>query len=392
MRLQRPDHSGRFFGISDFFELCVVKTGLNTKGEKKNMGVKKVLILCLTCMLAIALTACGSNNTNSGNNKASNTGNSGAAPEASEAATDAPKELTKIKVALDWTPNTNHTGLYAAKDLGYYEEAGLDVEIVQPGAAGADTMVTSGEAAFGISAQESLTLARLQGVPLVSIAAIIHNNTSGFAAPVDRNIKSPKDFEGKTYGGWGSPAEEAAMKAIMDPEGGDVKKVKIVNIGDADYFTAVKRDIDFAWIFYAWTGIEAELRGEPLDMLYLKDYAPQLDYYTPVLTTSEKQIADNPELVKAFLAATSKGYQYAIDKPEEAAAILSKAVPDLDAKLVLASQKWLSPKYKDDAPRWGEQKAEVWQNYADWMYGLKLLDKELDVASTFTNEFLPEGQ
>lgn len=356
------------------------------------MGVKKALMLCLTCMLVIAIAACG--NGNSGNNKVNTAGGDTGAETATNAPTEteAPKELTKLKVALDWTPNTNHTGLYTAKDLGYYAEEGLDVEIVQPGAAGADTMVTSGEAAFGIGAQESLTLARLQGVPLVSIAAIIQHNTSGFAAPVDRNIKSPKDFEGKTYGGWGSPAEEAAMKAIMDPKGGDVKKVKIVNIGEADYFTAVKRDIDFAWIFYAWTGVEAELRGEPLDMLYLKDYAPQLDYYTPILTTSEKQISDNPELVKAFLKATSKGYQYAIDNPEDAAAILTKAVPDLDAKLVLASQKWLSPKYTDDASRWGEQKAEVWQNYADWMYGLKLLDQPLDASKAFTNEFLPDGK
>ncbi|MEK8210994.1 MULTISPECIES: ABC transporter substrate-binding protein [unclassified Paenibacillus] len=354
------------------------------------MGVTKVLKLSLTCMLVFAIAGCGNSNGNSGGNAAETAGNSTAAPETTAgAATDAPKELTKVKVALDWTPNTNHTGLYAAKELGYYEEEGLDVEIVQPGAAGSDTMVTSGEAAFGISAQEALTLARLQKVPLVSIAAIIQHNTSGFAAPKNRNIKTPKDFEGKTYGGWGSPAEEAAMKAIMDPEGGDVKKVKLVNIGEADFFTAVKRDIDFAWIFYAWTGIEAELRGEPLDMLYLKDYAPQLDYYTPVLTTSEKEIAEHPELVKAFLKATSKGYQYAIDQPEEAAAILSKAVPELDPKLVLASQKWLSPKYKDDAVRWGEQKSEVWQDYADWMYGLKLLDQPLDVPSTFTNEFLP---
>lgn len=313
------------------------------------MQVKKVLMLSLTCMLILAIAGCGSNNGNTAGNK-------DAAESNAATGSNVPKELTKVKVALDWTPNTNHTGLYVAKDLGYYAEEGLDVEIVQPGAAGSDTMVTSGEAAFGISAQEGLTLARLQGVPLVSIAAIIQHNTSGFAAPVDRNIKSPKDFEGKTYGGWGSPAEEAAMKAIMDPVGGDVKKVKLISIGEADYFTAVKRDIDFAWIFYAWTGIEAELRGEPLDMLYLKDYAPQLDYYTPVLTTSEKQISENPDLVKAFLKATSKGYQYAIDHPEEAASTLSKAVPDLDAELVLASQKWLSPKYKDDAPRWGEQK------------------------------------
>ncbi|AIQ10908.1 ABC transporter substrate-binding protein [Paenibacillus durus] len=355
------------------------------------MGVKKWLTLSLTCLFILTAAGCGGNN--SGGNAGGAQGTpASASPGASASAESSPKAATPVKVALDWTPNTNHTGLYVAKELGYYSEEGLDVDIVQPGAAGADTMVTSGEAAFGVGAQDSLTMARIQGVPLVSIAAIIQHNTSGFAAPVDRGIKSPKDFEGKTYGGWGSPVEEASMKAIMDPVGGDVKKVKQVTIGEADYFTAVKRDIDFAWIFYAWTGIEAKLRGEPLDMLYLKDYAPQLDYYTPVLTTSEKEIAENPEVVKAFLKATSKGYQYAIDHPKEAADILIKAVPDLDAKLVQASQEWLSPKYKDDAARWGEQKTEVWKNYADWMYGLKLLDKPLAADKAFTNEFLPDGQ
>lgn len=352
------------------------------------MGVKKAFTLCLVLLLAAVMAGCGNNG--GGSNTANTPGGSSASPAADAGdATAAPQELTKIKVALDWTPNTNHTGLYAAKELGYYEEEGLDVEIVQPGAAGADTMVASGEAAFGVSAQEALTLARLQNVPLVSIAAVIQHNTSGFAGPKDRNLKSPKDFEGKTYGGWGSPAEEAAMKAIMDPVGGDVSKVKIINIGEADYFTAVKRDIDFAWVFYAWTGIEAELRGEPLDMLYLKDYAPQLDYYTPVLTTSEKEIAERPELVKAFLAATTKGYEYAVANPAEAADILIKAVPDLDPELVKASQEWLSPKYKDDAARWGEQKAEIWKNYADWMYDLKLLEQPLDADAAFTNDFLP---
>lgn len=355
------------------------------------MGVKKWLTLSLASLFILTAAGCGGNN--SGGNAGGAQGTpASASPEASASAESSPKAATPVKVALDWTPNTNHTGLYVAKELGYYAEEGLDVDIVQPGAAGADTMVTSGEAAFGVGAQDSLTLARIQGVPLVSIAAIIQHNTSGFAAPVDRGIKSPKNFEGKTYGGWGSPVEEASMKAIMDPVGGDVKKVKQVTIGEADYFTAVKRDIDFAWIFYAWTGIEAKLRGEPLDMLYLKDYAPQLDYYTPVLTTSEKEIAENPEVVKAFLKATSKGYQYAIDHPKEAADILIKAVPDLDPKLVQASQEWLSPKYKDDAARWGEQKASVWKDYADWMYGLKLLEKPLEADKAFTNDFLPDGQ
>ncbi|GIP49997.1 MULTISPECIES: ABC transporter substrate-binding protein [Paenibacillus] len=349
--------------------------------------LRTVLALFLGCMLLI-LSACGGANGNSaGKAAAGNQGGQNAENAAPNQATG--EELRSVKVVLDWSPNTNHTGLYVAKDQGYFAEEGLNVDILLPGSGGAEAMVASGEVPFGVSVQENVTQSRLQGVPLVSIAAIIQHNTSGFAAPVAKNIKTPKDFEGKAYGGWGSPVEEAVIKSIMDLQGADVGKVKFLNIGDADYFTAVKRDIDFAWIFYAWTGIEAELRGEPLDMLYVKDFSEQLDYYTPVLVTNEKTIKDDPELVKAFMRAVSKGYDYAIAHPEESAQILLKAVPELDKDLVVASQKWLSPKYKDDAPRWGEQKKEVWQNYSDWMHERGLLEKPLEVDAAFTNEFLP---
>lgn len=300
------------------------------------------------------------------------------------------KEHKKVAVVLDWTPNTNHTGLYVAKEKGYFEEKGLDVEIMMPGEAGSDQLVASGKAEFGVSYQESVTEARVQDVPIVSIAAVIQHNTSGFASLAEKNITSPKDFEGKTYGGWGAPLEKAVLASLMDVDGADIEKVDIVNMGDADFFTAVKRDIDFAWIYYAWTGVEAELRGEKLNMVYLTDYSDKLDYYTPVITTNEKMIESDPDTVKAFMAAVSKGYEFAIDHPDEAADILIKAVPDLDPELVKKSQEWLSPRYQDDAARWGEQKAEVWKNYMDWMLEKDLLEKEMDVKKAFTNQFLPE--
>lgn len=96
------------------------------------------------------------------------------------------KGLKHVTVVLDWTPNTNHTGLYVAKEKGYFKDEGLDVDIIQPGEAGADQLVAAGKAQFGISAQESITEARIQGVPIVSIAAIIQHNTSGFASPKEK--------------------------------------------------------------------------------------------------------------------------------------------------------------------------------------------------------------
>src|SRR5699024_1594683 len=127
----------------------------------------------------------------------------------------------------------------------------------------------------------------------------------------EAGITSPEDFEGKTYGGWGAPVEKAVISSLMKQEEADVDEVNIVNMGNSDFFTAIERDIDFAWIYYGWTGVEAELRGQELNMIYLRDYSEKLDYYTPVITTNESMIADDPETVRKFMAAVSKGYMFA---------------------------------------------------------------------------------
>jgi len=109
------------------------------------------------------------------------------------------KKNEDITVVLDWVPNTNHTGLYVAQQLGYFEEEGLNVEIIQPSEGGSADLIAAGQGEFGISYQEQVTYARTAAnpLPVKAIAAIIQHNTSGFASPVDRNILSPKDFEGK---------------------------------------------------------------------------------------------------------------------------------------------------------------------------------------------------
>ncbi len=298
-------------------------------------------------------------------------------------------EMKKVTFMLDWVPNTNHTGIYVAKEKGYFAEKGLEVDIVQPSQGSAMDLVATGKAQFGVSHQEEITMARSAGVPVVSVASVIQHNTSGFASKKELNIVDPKDFEGKKYGGWGSASEEATLKTVMLKAGADPDKLDIINIGASDFFTVINRDIDFAWIFYAWTGIEAEIRGVPLNTIMVKDLDPALDYYTPVLFTTEQVIEDSPELVRDFLAACAMGYQYAAENPDQAADILISQVPEIDSELVKRSQRWLSPRYIDDAPRWGEQKKEVWQNYTRWMSEHKLLPGDVDVDLAFTNKFLP---
>ncbi|HHY91261.1 MAG TPA: ABC transporter substrate-binding protein, partial [Clostridiales bacterium] len=194
----------------------------------------------------------------------------------------------------------------------------------------------------------------------------------------------------KKYGGWGSPMEEQLLQALMEKEGADFSKLEMVNIGAADFFTSVEKDVDFTWIYYGWDGIAAELRNMDLNFIKLQDLDPNLDFYTPVIIAHEELLEKEPDLARRFLKATAKGYQYAIEYPVEAAQCLLNNVPELDEELVIASQKYLAKEYQADAPRWGEMKEEIWSNYANWMRERGLIDKPFYAKEAFTNEFLPE--
>ncbi len=307
--------------------------------------------------------------------------------------TPAPQDSQPVKVTimLDWAPNTNHTGLFAAQENNYFKEQGLEVDIVNPSSQGTlEQLVATGHVDFGISHQEQVTTARISDLPLVSLAAILQHNTSGFASLKNKNILSAKDFENKVYGGWGLPSETAVLTALMQKDNADFNTIKMVNIGEADQLASLNKDIDLTWIFYGWTGIQAEIRKQELNVLWLKDVDPALDYYTPVFVTNEKMIQEKPHVVKKMMAAVSQGYQFAIANPDQAADILIKHSPESDPEMIKKSQKWLSPQYQADAARWGEQKETVWTAYAKWLFDNKLVPKMIDPAKAFTNEFLPK--
>lgn len=293
-----------------------------------------------------------------------------------------------ITVVLDWTPNTNHTGLYVAKELGYFKSENLNVEILQPSTGTSDQLVASGRADFGVSYQENVTLARIQGVPVVSLAAVIQHNSSGFASLKSKNIKSPKDWSGKNYGGWGTPTEKATLKALIEKDGGKIDDINILTTGSADFFQTSKSSVDFAWVFEAWTNVEAKLKGFKIDYIPLIKYDKALDYYTPVIITNEKLIKKDKELVKKFMHAVKKGYEYSINNPTKAANILIKCVPELNKELVLESQKYLASRYQSDATYWGKQKESVWVNYQNWLFDKDLIKEKTQMSKAYTNSFL----
>ena len=320
--------------------------------------ISKILILCLILVLVVS---CGKSKNNQ-----------------------------KIKIVLDWVPNTNHTGLYVAKDLGYFKEEGLDVEIVQPPEGSTTALIGAGGAEFGISFQDTLakSFAKENPVPVTAVAAILQHNTSGIISLKEKGIDSPKKLEGKKYATWEDNIEQAILKKLVTDDKGDFSKVKLIPYTITDVVTGLKTDVDAVWVYYAWDGIATERAGLQTNFLKIRDYAKELDYYSPVIIANNDFLKKNPEIAKKVLKAIKKGYEYAMKNPEESAKILVKNSPELDINLVTASQKWISKEYQSDVKEWGIIDANRWNKFYEWLYKNKAVEHEIPKDFGYSNEYL----
>jgi len=339
--------------------------------------MKKILRILLFCLLLILAVECG---------KKDSQGNGGNGEKKSN---ESPSK--KISIVLDWTPNTNHTGLFVAKELGYFKEEGLEnVEIVQPPEGSTTALIGAGGAQFGISFQDTLakSFSSDNPVPVTAVAAIISHNTSGIISVKDKGIDSPKKLEGHKYATWDDEIEKAILKKIITDDGGDFKKVKMIPNTVTDVVTALKTDIDAVWVYYAWDGIATELAGLQTNFLNFADYGKELDYYSPVIIANNDYLKKNPEEAKKVLKAIKKGYEYSIKNPKEAAKILVKNAPELKLELVTASQEWLASKYTSYATEWGVIDQKRWDLFYEWLFKNGLIKKEIPKGYGFSNDYL----
>ena len=222
--------------------------------------MKKYIAVLLALALVMGLCACGN---------------------ASE-----PKKEETITVVLDWTPNTNHTGIYVALANGYFKEAGLNVEVVQPPEDGAVTLVASGKAQFGVSFQDSLAPAFVgdSPMPVTAVAAVIQHNTSGIVSRAGEGMDTPKGLEGKKYATWDLDVEKATIRDVMTADGGDFDKVELIPSTVTDEVSALQsKSVDAIWVFYGWAGKACEVAGLDTDYFAFGDIDPVFDFYTPVI-------------------------------------------------------------------------------------------------------------
>lgn len=303
-----------------------------------------------------------------------------------------------IRFALDWTPNTNHTGLYVALQEGYFADAGLDVEVLPYNNTSSDTLVDSGNAEFGISTQSSTTFAKAAGAQIVSVLAPLQHWATGIGVRADRDdIPSPKALDGKVYAGFGDTGEQAGLRQIIQNDGGTGTYETVV-LGTSAYEAVYSGTADFTVSYLAWEGIEAEHSGTPMKYFANTDYGFP-DAYGITISGNENWLADNPDEAKKFVQALQRGYQLAADDPDRAAQDIIDANPGTftDEALVFESQEMLAEKYmKDESGTVGGQDLDTWSKYSQFLYDNGVLvdesgnplSTEPDWSTYFTDEYL----
>ena len=307
----------------------------------------------------------------------------------------------RIRLALDWTPNTIHTGFYVAVHKGYYDDLGLEVDFISPetdnyGLSPAKK-VAKGLADVAIAPSESTISFQTKenSVPLIAIATILAKDASGIATLRKSGIEHPAQLDGKVYASYKARFEDQIIRQLIKNDGGqgDIRTIYPERLGI--WNTLLNQKADATWIFLPWEGVEARLKEVPLNIFQLGDY--NIPYgYSPVLLTHPSLLAK--KRLRKFLKATAKGYHFAKNNPLEAADILIKTAQHSslhDQALVAQSQVFIAQYYLDDKGNWGIMQNKVWVEFVDWLIQNNILRncngepiEKLDVYELFTNDLL----
>ncbi|ADI15364.1 ABC transporter substrate-binding protein [Truepera radiovictrix] len=308
----------------------------------------------------------------------------------------------RVRLALDWVPNTNHTGIFVALERGWYREEGVELQLLPFGGVTPNLLVAQRQADVGISGTESVLHAAAVGEPVVAVAAILATNTAALAVRSDAGITRPRDLDGRLFAAIGVPWARPVIEAVIRHDGGrgDFREVQLTT---ASFDAVLEGRADFAWVFEGWQGVIAERAGIDVTLFNFKDYGIP-DYYTPLLTVHPEALEDEEAAaaLRAFLRATARGYTFAAEHPDEAAELLLAAAPPgslPDPELVRDSQRVVSRSLREPGRPWGVQRPEFWageRSYPRFLLAAGVLTDvggdpvtELPLETLFSNALLP---
>ncbi|HEV8036105.1 ABC transporter substrate-binding protein [Yoonia sp.] len=307
----------------------------------------------------------------------------------------------KLSVALDWTPNTNHVGLYVAQSQGWFEDAGLDVDILPYTDTSSGTLVAAGVAEFGILSAVGFHSQRATGADITAVLAVVQHETGRVVFNGERDdIQRPADLDGKIYAGFGSAWEDALISTIIRNDGGE-GVFDTVTLGTSAYEALANGSVDFTLEVSTWEGVNSGLLNRPQRAFRYADYGVP-DQHTTFLGGNGTWLAQNPDTARAFVQAAQRGYDFAANNPQEAAEMLIAETSGMltNPDLVRASMAALvdGGYLQDPDEPVGLIDTEMFANITVFLFEVGImrgedgrpLDVMPDVSSWFTNEYLSQ--
>ena len=328
------------------------------------------LIVVPVVLLALGLAACGEKEETTG---------AAATPE-------------RVDLMLDYLPNADHAGIYAAIEGGEFEAAKLDVKPRTPSDPSAPLkLLAAGRADLAISYEPELLLARAGGADLVSVGALVQKPLTSIVSLGRRPVRSAASLEGRKVGTAGIPYQDAYLRTILEQAGADPARVKPVNVGFSLVPALLSKRVD-AVLGMFWNVEGVQLRRQRKDPVILRmDEIGVPTYNELVVVARAADVRTRGPLLRRFMRALARGHDAVRRDVDKGVDALVRANPDLDRKLQRAQIRATLPVFfpADRDRPFGFQDPAAWQDYAEWMADNRLLPSIQASQRAFTNEFLP---
>ena len=303
------------------------------------------------------------------------------------------ESMQQIKLALDWFPNANHAGLFLAIEKGYFAEEGLEVSTYTPeDPASILQTVGTGADDFGINYQPDLLLARDQGVPVISVAAIVQTPLNSVMTLRSSGLKRPRDLDGKKIGYPGIPLNEPMLDTMLKYDGvmEGLERVELVNVGFNLGAALISGQVDACvGCFWTYESIAMKNQGFPVEIMKMEEWGVP-SYYELILVTNEDMHEKEGKTVQKFVNAIIRGYTEASRDPQAAVDSLMRAYPEIDPEIDRPGADLLAPLWKGDVARVGWQSQVRWEQFSSWMQNNGLIDNNMDVSKAYSNSYVAE--
>lgn len=291
------------------------------------------------------------------------------------------KEINTVSLALDWYPNSNHTGIFYAKDKGYFSDKNLEVEVYTPSDPTTILQtVAAGRDQFGISYQPDLLLARNEGVPVVAVSSIVRTPLNSIMTLKKSGISDPAKLKGKTIGYPGIPLNVGILQSILEGQGLTMNDINLVDVGFDLVPALMSSRVDaIIGAFWSHESILIELEGEEVNILKFQDWGIPA-YHELVLVTSEEYLKNNKDVVNDFVKAFEKGFASSIKENEESMESLISAFPEVNIELERQGIKLLTPLWNESL---NSKDMNSWNKFGEWMKEKGLISSELEIKDSF---------